>query len=75
MGKMNGTLECLKLYTRTQADQRLVIWDILDSFDCFGNMPWNEGGVVDTTMLVDLMELVGFCGNDNINAGKEYDAT
>jgi DNA-directed RNA polymerase subunit M/transcription elongation factor TFIIS len=71
MGKMNGTLECLKLYTRTQADQPLVIWDILDRFDCIGNMPWNEAGIVNTTMLVDLMELVGFCGNDNINAGKE----
>ena len=75
MGKMNGTLECLKLYTRTQTDQRLVIWDILDRFDCVSNMPWNEEGVADTTMLVDLMELVGFCGNDNINAGKEHDAT
>jgi hypothetical protein len=75
MGKMNGTLECLELYTRTKADQRLVIWNILDRFDCIGNMPWNEEGIVDTTMLVDLMELVGFCGNDNINAGKEYDAT
>jgi len=75
MGKMNGTLECLKLYTRTYADQRLAIWDALARFDCIANMPWNEEGVVDTTMLVDLMELVGFCGNDNINAGKEHDAT
>jgi len=75
MGKMNGTLECLKLYTRTQEDQRIVIRDTLARFDCIGNMPWNEDGIVDTTMLVDLIELVGFCENDNISAGKEYDAT
>lgn len=74
LGKMNGTLECLKLYTRTRAeDQRLAIWDALARFDCIRNMPWNEGDLEDTTVLVDLMELVGFCGNDNIKAGEESD--
>lgn len=74
LGKMNGTLECLKLYTRTRSDyQRLAIGDALARFDCIRNMPWNEGDLEDTTVLVDLMELVGFCGNDNIKAGEESD--
>lgn len=61
LGKMNGTLECLRIYTRTDIKQRQVIWDTLAQFNCVQNMPWNEGEKEDTTVLIDLMEIVGFC--------------
>lgn len=65
LGKINGTLECLKLYTRTSANpqrnQRKAIWDALARFDCITNMPWKDEGSFDSTMLVDLIELAGFC--------------
>jgi hypothetical protein len=73
LGKMNGTLECLKLYTRTPKEKRSVIWKALEHFDCIGNMPWHEGDASETTMLVDLMELVAFCGKTNFKG--EADAS
>jgi len=59
LGKMNGTLECLKLYMRTgEKNQKALIREALLRFDCFQNMPWNEkNSEYDWTMLVDLMEL------------------
>lgn len=67
-GKINGTLECLKIYTRTpKGDKRLAIWNALSRFDCIINMPWNENNEdEDTTMVVDLAELAGFCRSDNM---------
>jgi predicted metal-binding protein len=66
LGKINGILECLKLYTRTKAGkQRLAIWDALERFGCVRNMPWNEDNPIASTMLVDLIEIVGFCENNH----------
>ncbi len=68
LGKINGTLECLKLYTRSRpGPQKKALWDALDRFDCFKEMPWkndfsNETGEsYDSTVLVDMMEIAGFC--------------
>jgi len=66
-GKMNGTLECLKLYTRSgKGEQREAIRNALDQFGCWKNMPWkesknSEGKPLASTMLTDLMEIVEFC--------------
>jgi CRISPR-associated protein Cmr2 len=63
-GKINGTLECLKIYTRTRKEQRTAIWNALDRFGCL--FPWKEvknekrETVEVTTMLTDLIELAGF---------------
>ncbi|MCP4351099.1 MAG: hypothetical protein GY795_37010 [Desulfobacterales bacterium] len=66
LGKVNGTLECLKLYTRTKkGEQRLAIWDALEHFGCIKNIPWNEDTDPYTTVLVDLIELAEFCGKEN----------
>ncbi|QTA92059.1 hypothetical protein [Desulfonema magnum] len=71
LGKINGTLECLKLYTRTGKDQRPIIWNALDHFDCMSNIPWKEvaqkdkdNAQADTTMLADMIELTGFIRKD-----------
>jgi hypothetical protein len=66
LGKVNGTLECIKIYARTRkGKQRLTIWEALAHFGCIRNMPWNEENeLVDSTMIVDLIELTGFCGKD-----------
>lgn len=62
LGKVNGILECLKLYTRAKKDkQRPAIWDALGRFGCVRNMPWNEDNPIASTVLVDLIEIVGFC--------------
>ncbi|OQX24712.1 MAG: hypothetical protein BWK80_19430 [Desulfobacteraceae bacterium IS3] len=65
MGKINGTLECLKLYIGTRKkEQRAVIRDALDRFGCL--FPWREiknekrEAVEVTTVLTDLIELAGF---------------
>ncbi len=66
-GKMNGSLECLKLYTRARkGEQREAISTALNQFGCWKNMPWkegknSEGKSVTSTMLTDLMEIVEFC--------------
>ena len=61
LGKVNGTLECLKLYCRTRKEeQRMAIWAALDRFDCASNMPWKANPSYDTTVLVDLIELTDF---------------
>lgn len=67
-GKVDGTLECLKLYTRIRGeDQRLTFWSSLSEFDCITNMPWQittRGGDVEAlpkTVLTDLIEIVEFC--------------
>ncbi len=66
LGKVNGTLECLKLYTRTKkGEQRLAIWDALEHFGCIENIPWNEDTDTHTTVLVDLIELAEFCQKEN----------
>lgn len=64
LGKINGTLECLKLYIRTRKEQRPAIWNALDRFGC--SFPWKEvkndkrKTVEVTTMLTDLIELASF---------------
>jgi hypothetical protein len=64
LGKVNGTLECLKLYCRTRKpEQRMAIWNALDYFNCATNIPWKEDPShekPDSTMLVDLIELIDF---------------
>ena len=66
LGKINGTLECLKLYTRTSKAQRKVIWKALERFECMPNIPWKEirdekGETLEaTTVLSDMTELAGF---------------
>jgi len=75
LDKMNGTLEFLKLYTRSgKGTQRLAIQNALADFGCVPNMPWKEpdsmAGDDDwtTTVLADLMEIVQF---SKINRGKK----
>lgn len=60
LGKVDGTLECLNIYTNALDEERLAIWEALAHFDCIANMPWNEKNKTDmaSTMLVDLIELV-----------------
>jgi len=67
LGKMNGTLECLKLFCNTRSkDQQSAIESALRRFDCMSdNIPWSKGAEEnkhDDTVLVDLIELTGFCG-------------
>ncbi|MCP4105131.1 MAG: hypothetical protein GY749_06285 [Desulfobacteraceae bacterium] len=62
LGKVNGTLECLKLYTRlSKGEKRLAVFKALKRFGCMENMPWNETSEQDTTVLVDLIEIADFC--------------
>ena len=62
LGKVNGTLECLKLYARSRGeDQKKAVMEALGRFDCAFNIPWNQcSSEEDTTMLVDLIELTDF---------------
>ncbi len=67
-GKVDGTLECLKLYTRIRRDdQRPTFWNALSEFDCITNMPWqvtsgaDETEATPKTVLTDLIEIVEFC--------------
>lgn len=81
-GKMNGTLECLKLYTRSKkGEQRLAIRNALEQFGCWANMPWREAEKTDensedklsvSTMLTDLIELTEFCNIRQLNRGDDY---
>ncbi|CAN2041385.1 GGDEF domain-containing protein [Candidatus Magnetomoraceae bacterium gMMP-15] len=67
LGKVNGTLECLKLIMGTgTTKQQHVIIDALRDFDCATILPWNksknkDNDDCDTTMLVDLIEIANFC--------------
>lgn len=61
LGKMNGTLEFLNLYTRSSKESRKVIWNSLKRFDCTNNIPWHAGTTEDTTVLMDLVEILTFC--------------
>ncbi len=66
LGKINGTLECLKIYVRTPKEKRPAIRDALDCFGCLSKIPWKEvenekGEIVKaTTMLTDLIEITSF---------------
>jgi hypothetical protein len=64
LGKVNGTLETLKLYTGTPAGKpRQAIWDAFSVFECLDNMPWkSDGKQCQSTMIIDLVELAGFIG-------------
>ncbi|WP_435550724.1 Cas10/Cmr2 second palm domain-containing protein [Desulfobacterium sp. N47] len=64
MGKVYGTIEFLNLYTRA-GDSREAVGKALDSFDCFTHMPWKNEIKDDSTVLVDLIELAGFCKRIN----------
>ncbi len=68
LGKMNGTLECLKIYTRTPiGKKRTAVLEALECFDCMDNIPWNEkSDEYDTTVLTDLVEIADFCGKENL---------
>jgi len=66
LGKMNGTLECLKLFCNTRnQEQQKAIETALGRFHCMSdNIPWYKGegkNDYDATVLVDLIELTGFC--------------
>ncbi|MBI2840802.1 MAG: hypothetical protein HYX75_20990 [Acidobacteria bacterium] len=59
LGKMNGTIECLKLIGRVkEKGQRQVLLDALNELDCLTSLPWRDlEGTVCSTALVDLIEL------------------
>ena len=42
LGKVNGSLECMKLYTRMPMEKRRAIWQALDRFGCNEIMPWDK---------------------------------
>jgi len=66
LGKVNGILETLKLYTNTpKGTPRQAVWDAFNAFDCIQNMPWkiSDNEKSQSTMIVDLVELAGFIGN------------
>jgi len=67
LGKMNGTLECLKIYTRTpKGEKRTALQQALGQFGCFTNMPWKShsadcsGDDYCSTVLSDLIEVIDF---------------
>ncbi len=64
LGRVNGSLECLKLYTRArQGPQRVSIMEALEYFGCARQMPWNdESDQYISTVLSDLVEIAEFCG-------------
>ncbi|MDA3895150.1 MAG: hypothetical protein PF482_03260 [Desulfobacteraceae bacterium] len=64
MRKVDGTIEFLNLYTRA-GDSRESIGKALARFDCLTKMPWKEELFGDSTVLVDLIELAGFCNNNS----------
>ena len=61
MGKVDGTIEFLNLYTRANDASREVIGKALARFDCLTQMPWKKEIEGDSTILVDLIELADFC--------------
>lgn len=59
MGKINSTLEFLRLYTRISEVHRSALHQALDHFGCMvsKDMPWRTDGQQYTTVLLDLVEL------------------
>jgi hypothetical protein len=65
MGKIDGIIEFLNLFTRATDDQRKIVSDALARFDCLTHMPWKkEDESCDSTVLVDLIELSDFITKD-----------
>ncbi len=72
LGMLGGTLECLKIYTRTDMAKRHLLWDALARFRCAHDLiPWAppdparvENGKdeeeVWNTVVMDLVELTEF---------------
>jgi len=64
LGKANGSLECLMASMNATKEQRRVLWEALNRFECGGGeLPWREEEAEDgsrrfSTMLVDLVELL-----------------
>jgi len=59
-GKVNGSLETLEVYGRSQKSHQTVILDTMKKFGCFPLMPWKQGDDGITTVMVDLVEISGF---------------
>jgi len=71
LGKVMGSLELIKAYTRSTEEDRRILWNFLERFDCTGDaVPWSLQPVSSTpgngnsrqemvwkTVLVDLIEL------------------
>ncbi|MDM8525794.1 hypothetical protein QUF80_20675 [Desulfococcaceae bacterium HSG8] len=86
LGKNNGSLECIKLYARSGIEQRLVIRDALKRFGCLRDIPWKKPEQEKgdnkhkdkedphTTVLSDIIELVGFMRKGSINRKGESHA-
>lgn len=65
MGKIDGIIEFLNLFTRATDDQRKIVSDALAQFDCLAHMPWKkEDEILHSTVLVDLIELSDFIIKD-----------
>lgn len=63
LGKLNGTLEFLKLYVRTRnTEHKRAIWDTLSHFGCAQPLiPWRQDKKDEiSTMIMDLVELTEF---------------
>ena len=64
MGMVDGTIEFLNLYTRA-GDSREAVGNALARFNCFTKMPWKNESAGESTVLLDLIELAGFCNNNS----------
>jgi hypothetical protein len=65
-GRLNATLECIKLIKRSKKEHQEIMVEALKDFSCYGDaIPWKqnktaEGASFYTTSLVDLIELTEF---------------
>lgn len=64
-GRLNATLECIKLVRRSKKEHQEIMVEALKHFSCYGDaIPWKQkvadGEFSYTTSLVDLIELTEF---------------
>ncbi len=65
MGMVDGTVEFLNLYTRAK-NTREAVGNALARFDCFTKLPWKVESFGESTALVDVIELAGFCNKNSL---------
>lgn len=60
LGRENGMLKCIEVYSRCSKEERKILMDTLTAFECWDKMPWREEKNDVMTMLTDLIDLYEF---------------
>lgn len=60
LGRENGMLRCIEVYSRCKKEERQLLMEAFNTFNCWDKMPWKDEEDKAATMLTDLIDILEF---------------